>query len=449
MLKFERERTTRPEGLPIFRSEEASTTLFYAPGYLAVVARARADEFAASLREPATDGVASRLLSAATAAEAWRLAKQTGPYRPVCLTLYLHNACQLQCRYCFADAKPENLRLPSLSIENVKAAARVVAENCKALDVPFTLVAHGGGEPTLALGLLERALDVVETIAGEHGLALFRYVATNGVLTPDRVRWLARRFDLIGISCDGPPEIQDAQRPRAGGGGSAAAVEATARVLHDEGREFDVRVTVTEVSVTRLPEIAHYVCSVLRPREIHVEPVYSAGRAQAFEQALEAKRFVDSFVAGKRIARVFGVPWLSSGSRPADLHGPYCHVFRDVLQLVPGGTVTNCFLDTGVGPARASMGSVVGDQVEFKGGCAEEMRTRAEVAASCRGCFNQFHCVRECPDRCALDQNDPAGSFRCEVQRRLTLYKLAGLAGELSSGLATSAGVVGAAVPRW
>jgi hypothetical protein len=75
---------------------------------------------------------------------------------------------------------------------------------------------------------VEQVLSIFEETARRFGLDQFRYIATNGVMPEARVQGLLERFDLIGLSCDGPPQIQDRQRPMAGGQGTAAALEHTA-----------------------------------------------------------------------------------------------------------------------------------------------------------------------------------------------------------------------------
>ena len=123
-------------------------------------------------------------------------------------------------RYCFAEAAPG--RGPRLDPAAIRAGARLVAENCRARGLPMTLVCHGGGEPALHLEPLAEALALVETIAAERDVPLFRTISTNGALPAATAEWIARRFDRVGLSCDGPPDVQASQRPVWGGGDSAA-----------------------------------------------------------------------------------------------------------------------------------------------------------------------------------------------------------------------------------
>lgn len=321
-----------------------------------------------------------------------------------------------------------------LEAEEIAAAAEVVAGNCRQKGMPLTVVLHGGGEPTLHRDRVERALTLVQQAAASNGVGLFRYVATNGVVPEAKARWLAHNFDLIGLSCDGPPDIQDRQRPRWDRRRTSPAVERTAHVFRGEGVEFHVRTTLTPASLQRQAEIAQYVCEALRPAEIHFEPVYVGGRAHAGTVlgADQAEEFAFQFMRARALAREYGIPLLTSGSRLGAVHGPYCNVFRQVLNLVPGGAATACFKLTEaaqVAGKRALVGEVDRTTGRFAIDQDRVMALRRELdpgQPECAACFGRFHCVRDCPDRCPLD--GPAellGSaqpgFRCRAQKAISL----------------------------
>lgn len=444
---------------PIFRCDCPKYAVFYAPGCLCVVDKSRAAQFEASLGVQ-ENGWAGELWRRAAAAQIKERRQQAGPFLPECLTLYLNNECNLHCVYCYAASAP--CSTTRLELATIAAAARVVAKNCRQKDCPFSIVFHGGGEPTLHHKQLEGALDCVEAIASEYGVTPFRYVATNGILPEKYARELARRFDLIGLSCDGPPDIQNHQRPSATGSQTARTVARTAHILREEGGRFHVRATITSVSLRRQVEITEYICRQLLPAEIHFEPVYVGGRTQPADrfEVCQAEEFVSNFLAARIVARRHGIALQISGSRPASVHGPYCHVFRDVLNLVPGGIATACFKLNEAAHVRAK-GAVVGGMNQETGRFEiehERIQTlREQLSATppeCASCFNQYHCVRECPDRCGLDdrvhtvseelsraaaaqqQAEQTFGFRCQVQKALIQTTLITTAAHLWSAAA-------------
>jgi pyruvate-formate lyase-activating enzyme len=303
----------------------------------------------------------------------------------------------------------------------------------------FTVVCHGGGEPTLEPSFLFRVLDELDAMAEARGAPIWRYLATNGVMPTSVARRIAHRFDLVGLSCDGPEDVQAVQRPLRRGGSSTPQVEATADAIRAVGTPLHVRTTVLPTSADRLPEIAEYLCSRLGPREIAAEPVYVGGRATTRDVPApeDAEPMVDAFEAAEAVATSHGIGWTISGSRPGEVHGTYCNVDRDVLQLVPGGAAVACFKAQDAVAARRTglaVGARVGTRFELDERAVARVRERTTEWLACRACFNRFHCVRSCPDVCPAMGTATSDGFRCRFQRLLTLRKLNSLAAERGAG---------------
>lgn len=413
------------EGLPVFYAEGAEYSLYYTPGYLVIVPPHLATAFAGDLfnPQPALREALTVRQWADQAVQTWQNI-QSEPFAPVCLTVYLHHECQLRCAYCYAAASPHPS--PRLSLKAVHAAAHLVAQNCAHQHRPMTLVCHGGGEPTLNLPYLLQVVDEVERVAAAFHLPLFRYLATNGVMSSSTAQTITRRFDLIGLSCDGPEAIQTAQRPLWDGSSSTPQVENTARIIHEQETPLHIRVTVTPDSLAHQVEIATYLCQQIKPVEIHVEPVYQGGRSRLRWQPAQADLFVAQFLRAQAVAREYRIPWLMSGSRPQEIHGPFCHIFRQVLNLIPGDEAVVCFKTSRVRQARkaqAQIGQMLAEG-SFKMDERQVERLRmvlAPLPERCQDCFNRYHCGRDCPDFCPL-HNPPASTatFRCLVQQQLT-----------------------------
>ncbi|MBC8248848.1 MAG: radical SAM protein [Anaerolineales bacterium] len=439
---------------PVFRQECGEYAMFYAPGCLCVVDVAAAERFQSTIVlsearwEPGSGAWPERSRTVDWGGELWRRAElaiaearrwQEEPFSPECLTLYMNNECNLDCVYCHSDPSPAPAA--RLELAAIAAAAEVVADNCRRKGRPLYAVFHGGGEPTLHRRRVERALALLDRVASARGVELFRYVATNGVMPEEKALWLARRFDLIGLSCDGPADIQNSQRPRWGGGGTSHIVERTGHILRQEGCRLHVRTTITSATLRRQAEIAAYICQQFSPEEIHFEPLYIGGKTSATDGLLahQAHDFVVHFLEARQIAREHGILLMTSGSRPGSIHGPYCHVFRSVLNLVPGGVATACFKVTDAtqakdkekGVAIGALNSATG-RFEIDLSRVQELRRRLDVIpAHCADCFNRYHCVRECPDQCPLESDDlcdrsstPEPGFRCQMQKALTYATL-------------------------
>lgn len=438
--------------LPIFRLDRAERSLFYTPGYVVVVDAAQAEAFQSGM---IFTHAGAELCRYAIAMENNWLAMLNNPFEPVCLTLYLNNICNLDCGYCYSANGRSDHANPKLDPEVIRAAAEVVAVNCVAQGCPFTVVFHGGGEPALDQRRIETALDVVEEIAREYGLKLFRYIATNGVMSESKAHWLAGRFDQIGLSCDGPADIQVRQRPLLTGQSSTPYVERTARVVREHGKVLTVRVTVTPQSYMRQTEIADYICRELMPREIYVEPVYLGGRTgeENVFSVEQADGYVNEFCEARQAAHQYGIPWLTSGSRPAEIHGPYCNHIRNVLNLTPDGQATNCFKiadpdglrehGVNIGRLDKATGRFIFDDVRIQA----LRQYLGNDPPRCKACLNRFHCVSGCPDQCLLEDpvNGHVAEFRCRIQRLMMERYLWEQVEDVS--LENSAGIVGKKLP--
>lgn len=395
--------------LPLFRIQGGDSSRFYAPGFLAA-------SCSEELRQ-----------RAAEALERWRRLAEA-PFAPECLTIYLSNRCQLACGYCFAAAGRET---DSGRIDERAAlgAANLVARCAAGKGMRFHLVLHGGGEPTLEWEAVVRLIEGTRPIASAAGVGWFGFIATNGVMPEKRAAWLAREMDMIELSCDGPPDIQDRQRPLADNGPTSAHVERTARVLADTRGRFQVRATITPETVDRQAEIVAYLHETLRATELRFEPAYRAGGFRPEH----AQRFVERFLEAQLEARARGCDLSISGTRLDEIHGPYCDVLRHTLHLLPDGSATACFFCTDGRSAEAAQHRI-GGWDEARGeysldaeAIAAHRRKALELHPMCRDCVNVFHCARECPERCAVADAPPEEpSFRCLVQRGLAEAWLVG-----------------------
>ncbi len=415
--------------LPIFRLDEDDGVLFYAPGYLVVAGTGQAEVFTAAVRRGEQDGEAGvlrrRASKAVTALADW----STQPFDPLCLTLFLHDGCNLRCAYCVSDPRRRPTR--RIALHDIRSAASLVVDACVRHGVPMTLVCHGGGEPTLDPGYLFAAVETVEAIAAAQGVPMTCYLATNGVMSERVARAVAERFDLIGLSCDGPEPVQATQRPLRSMHSSTPFVESTADVIHEVGTPLHVRTTVLPETYQFLADITEYLCRRLRPAQLAVEPIYIGGRATraACPTLDDAVPMAEAFLEAEAIARSHGVRWETSGSRLGEVHGAYCNVFRNVLNLVPGGAATACFktqdtvstMEQGV-----AIGAPSPDRRRFvlNEARVDALRAALDPRPGCDGCFNRFHCVRTCPDQCPVAGPVTRDSFRCRFQQAMTMGRL-------------------------
>jgi uncharacterized protein len=371
--------------------------------------------------EPALAELAATLRAEAAATAARTAPHTAGGFAPVALTVYPTSRCNLGCVYCHTDASPRRSSEPEMAA--FERALDSVVANCIAAAISsVTVVVHGGGEPTLARGFCEAALAYADRSIVAAGLEPFYYVSTHGALDDDTADWVAQRFHRVGLSCDGPPEVQDTQRPRAGGGGSARAVLRVARRWRDAKVHVAARATITAATVGRQVELVDWFLDEIGADEIRFEPLYVRGRAVA-ALSPEPRRFARELLRAQEQARQRGVGLLYAGVRLEELHGPFCNVDRQVLALTPDGLVTGCFDAT---ERRADPGGhmMLGAAGKIDPALVASHRLAlGRRQRRCDSCFNRFHCARECPSWCAARGDDPGAEPGplCVIAQNLAL----------------------------
>jgi radical SAM protein with 4Fe4S-binding SPASM domain len=445
-----------PGNLPVYSLELENKIILYTPGHVAVLTPKESKILRDIFHRRYSIFIERKYLDFAQSVEA--LARETvfqyetkvkAQYKPECLTITLSNFCNLSCQYCYstsAVSKPAGkttTRSIAAKLDAVSAAARIVAGFCKEKKQKFYLVIHGGGEPTQHVGIIKRILEAIQLITREFNLEYFSYLATNGVFSSSTAGWLAREFDLIGLSCDGPPGIQDTLRPMKSREKSSTFVERTARLLAKHGGKFAVRSTITPQTVERQEEIVDYLYNQLGATQMRFEPVYwVVNNGKTGFKPAQAKWFTHHFLAAQEKADKLDCRLLTSGARIHELHGPYCNVLKDVLYLTPDDSVSTCFLHSdrkSPGTDSWKFGNFNKKRNEFVLDTQriDTIKRKAiEIPGYCRNCINAYHCTRNCPDICSIHEAhavDPVDhkvmkrkkrGFRCRVQYLLARSRI-------------------------
>jgi radical SAM protein with 4Fe4S-binding SPASM domain len=375
--------------------------------------------------------------------------KSEEAFIPECLTVYLSNDCNFQCQYCYShqstslncneNPAPENQSIMNPAI--VFSAAELVAGYCKETRKKFHLVFHGGGEPTFHLDRLKTIRSQMGALCKRFNIELFSYIATNGYLDESTVYWLIKNISLIGLPCDGPPELQDTLRPSKSGKKSSYFIERTARILREKDHPFIVRSTITPFTIEKQEDIVLYLQEILGAREIRFEPVYLSDESNKLGfKPHQAAIFVESFLKAQKLAQHLGCQLSLSGARVDELHGPHCNVTKQVLQVSPSGVASACFLfspeksnNSGTSPWEIGELTEDGTTFQLDRDRISEFRKKAfEIPENCKDCVNMLHCARNCPDTCYIHPETPFhnareissspknNNFRCQVQRLLT-----------------------------
>jgi uncharacterized protein len=347
------------------------------------------------------------------------------------VTLFLTSRCNLRCRYCYANAGHKSVEMPW---DVARAAIDLACRNAGLLgNKSFAVGFHGGGEPTMAWEMLKRCVDHGERVAEEAGLDVEFFCATNGLLSAEQCAFIVQHFHTINVSLDGPADIQDFNRPRAGGGGSFAGVSDTLHRLDKAGFHYGVRATVTQRTVSRMVEVVERLRELFNITDLQLEPVWRCGRCvTSGESAPEDDAFCEGFLLAARRGRELGVTVSYSGARLGILTSKFCAAAGDGFNVLPEGIVTSCYEITDPEDTKAPVFhyghfDFQNHSFAFDSDRLERLRKLSvEHLPFCADCFCKWHCAGDCLSK-AFDHSGAwthQGTQRCGLNRSLMMTQL-------------------------
>lgn len=162
----------------------------------------------------------------------------------------------------------------------------------------------GAGEPTLAFEVMTEIHNRALRLAGK---ALRVELQSNGVFSSAVGDWVERNVDVLWLSFDGPPEIQDRNRPIKHGGRSSGVIEENIRRFARSGRmQFGVRATVAPRDFPQIDGIIEYFSS-LGLRRTCLAPVYASTANNRGEKSLGLLEFARHYVRADAVAQKLGM----------------------------------------------------------------------------------------------------------------------------------------------
>jgi uncharacterized protein len=355
---------------------------------------------------------------------------------PTAVTLLPTYDCNLRCQYCYANAGID--ARCTMQPEVAFAAADLIIANAMKLgEKRISFSFHGGGEPLLQnnRSLVMSSVEYARARAKEHDLKVSVSAVTNGMIAGDYLGWIIDNFNNLNISMDGPEDVQNAQRPTAGDGGSFERVKRTIDRLEERGFKYSLRATITEKSVDRMEEILQYFAENMKgSKSYHLEPLFECGRCETTDAHAPAPgTFLERMVNTKTIAEKLGVEIYYSGGKMDSCTDRFCGACGSNFFVTPTGHVTTCLeacrpSEIGskpfiVGEYDASKQAFVFDQGKIS---ALQRRTIDNIPY-CADCFCKYSCAGDCPAKVYAvsgDMFDPSKNARCIVNQGLLIDEL-------------------------
>lgn len=148
--------------------------------------------------------------------------------------------CNLRCRYCFYLRAADVYAEAGRHVMAAEVLEKIVGDML-GLRLPQSVFSWQGGEPTLAGLDFFRNVVRLQQQYGAPGQEVCNSIQTNGLLIDeDWCRFFREYHMLVGLSLDGPREVHDAVRQNGAGEGSWERVMASARLMEQQGVDFNV-----------------------------------------------------------------------------------------------------------------------------------------------------------------------------------------------------------------
>ncbi len=346
------------------------------------------------------------------------------------LCLLVSSACNLRCGYCFYAHGPYT---PGPGAVMSPAVGRQAIDFFLAnSEQPDLEVSFFGGEPLLAWDTVRSVVEYAAALGRERGRRFNYHITTNGTMLSEQVvDFLTEHGFSVILSIDGAPDIQDRQRPAAGGGPSSPAVERWARHLASGPlrAHTTARATYTAASVQRLSETVAYLAQ-LGFADISIEPAYGrpgtpdvlgVEHLGAIEQAYE--RLVTWFIG--RIERreyvsLFHLRHFTSLISRQTPQESECGAGLGLLAVTPEGDLFPCDGLAMIDEHR--LGTVAGG---LDRGRQERWRKGVNQKGACQGCWAKYVCGGGCRAWAYAfgdGEIDTPLPFNCEMVKLLFRY---------------------------
>ena len=314
-------------------------------------------------------------------------------YKPTRLVLSLTSNCNLRCVYCYAEAGKKNLTMPwSIAKEAIDETIKNLQEKGeKSLKVTF----HGGGEPFVAFPLMKRCVEYICSVwEGQKDFS----VVTNGTLiTSEIADWLQVHQFRLTISLDGPPEIQNIQRPKVNGDGSYDDAIRGARFLQERRMKFGIRATVTKSNVFKINDLLEIAMEL--GCGLKLEPLTPVGRGVNSE-ILTAEDFFEQYSHAQVRAATLGVPLKSTYSSDFNPKCIFCAGDGEMFCVLPDGRISSCSRVTKEDDALADtflIGNIGSEGLSIDPEKVVELRQfNVMLYGQCEGCFAKWYCAGGC-----------------------------------------------------
>ena len=345
--------------------------------------------------------------------------------KAVCLNII--HACNLRCKYCFADEGEYNGHKGKMSLETAKKAIDyVVKRSGPRKNIEIDLF---GGEPTMMMDTIKEIIAYARENEAKWNKRIRFTMTTNAtLLTDEMMDYMDKELENIILSIDGRKEVNDKVRIRFDGKGSYDQILPNIKKMvakRDKTKAHTVRGTFTRENLDFYEDVKMMVDEGFR--EISIEPVVLedghplALRKEDLPKIFESyDKLYDELVQKKAEGKEFNVYHFK-----VDLNGGPCVYKRisgcgagfEYVAITPQGEVYPCHQF--VGKEEYKLGSIYDDSYNADLGMSFK-KAHIYNKPKCRNCWARFYCSGGCQANNIAFNNDINNPYDigCQMQKK-------------------------------
>ena len=162
--------------------------------------------------------------------------------------------CNLRCKYCFEDSMHKDC---TLGLSEIRDMYRVFQDTClekfvsqlaqinRQMGKHASITFHGGEPLMIGAELLEESCEIIR-----HFQEFEICMQTNATLVTPEIARVMRKYGIkVGVSLDGPKEMNDAYRVSVGANGTYDTIIRNIQLMQDAGVTVGALATVTDVTL--------------------------------------------------------------------------------------------------------------------------------------------------------------------------------------------------------
>jgi uncharacterized protein len=214
------------------------------------------------------------------------LLDQTGAQSVSLLVLQSTSFCNIDCKYCYL---PDRSKKTSMSEKVISATCdRLVEANLVGPEI--NICWHAGEPLTLPISYYARAIEIIREHLPRECAIQFKF-QTNGILISHDWCEFFRKYEVqVGVSIDGPPELNDLMRRSRSGKATSEQTRRGIRLLREARVSFNIICVLTNDSMNKAKELFEFFCNehiehvcfnIEETEGVHRSQLISAGSSEA------------------------------------------------------------------------------------------------------------------------------------------------------------------------